>query len=148
MHQLKSIAISRDSLIRFEQLIINYTLLTPPNTEKKLRTIEIWFCGRCWCTAELTARFSTLWIIVVYPLFIASHDTVQETFSAVEAVVHTWRCNKICSKKVHVLHKCFYHWRFWFKWIAFYILLAIYWFWESWNFKLQVHQTLLLFYLF
>ena len=37
----------RDSLIRFEQLIINYTLLIPPNTEKKLRTMDIWFCGRC-----------------------------------------------------------------------------------------------------
>ena len=37
----------RVSLIRFEQLIINYTLLIPPNTEKKLRTMVIWFCGRC-----------------------------------------------------------------------------------------------------
>ena len=37
----------RNSLIRFEQLIINYTLLIPPNTEKKLRTMVIWFCGRC-----------------------------------------------------------------------------------------------------
>ena len=37
----------RDSLIRYEQLIINYTLLIPPNTEKKLRTMVFWFCGRC-----------------------------------------------------------------------------------------------------
>ena len=36
-----------DSLIRFEQLIINYTLLIPPNTEKKLRTMVVWFYGRC-----------------------------------------------------------------------------------------------------
>ena len=76
-HQLKSIAIPRDSLIRIEQLIINYTLLIPPNTQKKLRTMVIWFCGRCWCMAP---RFSTLWIIVVYPLFIATHDKVQKTF--------------------------------------------------------------------
>ena len=37
----------RDCLIRFEQLINNYTLLISPNTEKKLRTMVIWFCGRC-----------------------------------------------------------------------------------------------------
>ena len=36
-----------DSLIRLEQLIIKYTVLIPPNTEKKLRTMVIWFCGRC-----------------------------------------------------------------------------------------------------
>ena len=41
----------------------------------------IWFYGRCWCMAGLTPRFSTLWIIVVYPLFISSHDTVQKIFS-------------------------------------------------------------------
>ena len=40
----------------------------------------IWFCGRCWCMAGLTPRFSTLRIIVVYPLFIACHDTVQKPF--------------------------------------------------------------------
>ena len=37
----------RNSLIRSEQLIINYTLLIPPNIEKKLRTMVIWFCVRC-----------------------------------------------------------------------------------------------------
>ena len=37
----------RDSLVRFEQLLINYTLLIPPNADKKLRTMVIWFCGRC-----------------------------------------------------------------------------------------------------
>ena len=36
----------RDGLNPFEQLIINYTLLIPPNTEKKLRTMHIWFCGQ------------------------------------------------------------------------------------------------------
>ena len=41
-------SIELDSVfIRFEQLIINYTLLISPNTEKKLRTMVIWFCGRC-----------------------------------------------------------------------------------------------------
>ena len=30
---------------------------------------------------QSTFRFSTLWIILVHPLFIASHDTVQKTFS-------------------------------------------------------------------
>ena len=38
-------AIPRDP--RFEQLIINYTLLTPANIEKEFRTMVIWFCGRC-----------------------------------------------------------------------------------------------------
>ena len=37
----------RDNLIRFGQFIINYILLITPNTEKKLRTMVIWFCGRC-----------------------------------------------------------------------------------------------------
>ena len=34
----------RDNLIHFEQIIINYTLLIPPNTEH--RTMVIWFCGQ------------------------------------------------------------------------------------------------------
>ena len=34
---------SRDGLIRFEQLIINFTLMIPPNTEKKLRTMVFGF---------------------------------------------------------------------------------------------------------
>ncbi|KAG5320657.1 OR49B protein, partial [Pseudoatta argentina] len=34
-----SIAILRDSLVQFKQFIINYTLLIPPNTEKKLRAM-------------------------------------------------------------------------------------------------------------
>ena len=45
--RLTILAIPRDSLIRFEQLIINYTLLILPNTEKKLRTVDIWLSGRC-----------------------------------------------------------------------------------------------------
>ena len=33
-----------------------------------------------WRRFSITLRFSTLWIIVVYPLFIASHDTMQKPF--------------------------------------------------------------------
>ena len=44
---------------------------------------EAWnhrYFRRCWCMAGLTSRFSTLRVIVVYPLLIASHDTMQKNF--------------------------------------------------------------------
>ena len=46
----------------------------PPKAEQKLRTIDIRLCCRCWCIAKFIPRFSTLRVIVVYPLSIAGHD--------------------------------------------------------------------------
>ena len=56
-----------------------YTLLVPPNSGQNLRTINIRLCRRCWSMVELTPRSSTFKVIVVYPLFVAGHDT-KKTF--------------------------------------------------------------------
>ena len=70
--------ISLDGFCQFEQLIINYTHMFQPNTEQKLRTMNIQLCRRRWCIAGLTIRSSTLGVIAVYLLFIAGHDTMQK----------------------------------------------------------------------
>ena len=75
--QLSSIAIFRDGFSRFEQFIINYTQLITTNAKHKLWTMDIRLCCRCGFMARLSPRFSTLRVIVVYPLFI---DTTQKNF--------------------------------------------------------------------
>ena len=74
------IAISHDGFSLFEQLIINFTKLIPPNAEQKLRTMNIRLCCQCWCIVRLTSQSSMVEVIVVYPFFIAGHDTMQKTF--------------------------------------------------------------------
>ena len=79
-HQLLSTAFSRNGFGWFKLLIINYTKLIQPNVKQKLRTMDIRFCRWCCRMTEITPRSSTLWVLVVYPLFIAGHDTMQKTF--------------------------------------------------------------------
>ena len=74
------IAISCDGFSQFE--------LTQPNAEWKLQTIDIWLCHWCWCMVRLTQRSSTLRVIVMYPLFIAGHDTMPKTFPSLP--LFTW----------------------------------------------------------
>jgi len=59
-----------DGFVRFEQLIINYTQLIPPNAKQKLRTIDIRLYRWCWCMARLISRSSTLRIILVHPFLL------------------------------------------------------------------------------
>ena len=81
--------LSRDCFNQFDLLIINYIQLIPPNTEQNLRTVDIPLCRWCWCINELIPRSSILKIIVVYSLFITSHDTMQKklSFFAFDAAV-------------------------------------------------------------
>jgi len=75
-HQLKSI--TYDGFGRLEQFVVHDTLLIPPNTEYKLRAMDIRICCECWCMIGLTPWLVSLWIVVVYPLFITSNDTMQK----------------------------------------------------------------------
>lgn len=56
-----------------QQLVINHTLLIPPNTEHCLPSIAICPCSRCRWFAWNYQRYFTLWILEIYPIFITSH---------------------------------------------------------------------------
>lgn len=64
--------------------------MIPRNAEHKLQTMDIRLNRPCHCMAGLTSRYSTLRNIVMYPLFMASHDTLN-LFSVVEAAVYSWK---------------------------------------------------------
>jgi len=79
-HQLKSIPITYNGFFRLEQHVVHDTQLILSNTEHKLGVMDIRLCRRCWCMARFTPWHFSLWIVIVYPFFIISNDTMQKIF--------------------------------------------------------------------
>ena len=68
--------------------MIDHTLLIPPNTEHRLPSIAIWSCSRCrWYAWSYPWSF-TLRTLKIYPLFIASHNSVEKWLSFVSGEQH------------------------------------------------------------
>jgi len=67
------------------KLMVNKTLLVPPDTEHDLRTMNVqpwcWCWGRWQRLTGLSTVFFLLGIVVEYPLFISSHNPMQKIFS-------------------------------------------------------------------
>ena len=78
---LFSVEIPCDCLTRFQQLVVHYILLIPPNTEHCLLSVDIPFWRRCRWLTWITNDFSAFGIIEIDPLFIASHNSVQKPLS-------------------------------------------------------------------
>jgi len=55
--------------------------------------MDIRLCRGYWCIAGLIAWLFSLWVVVVYPFFITSNNTIVKNLSvfAVRAIVHTWK---------------------------------------------------------
>ena len=81
--------------VRFQQLIIDYTQLIRSNIDQELRTMVIRLFHRCCCMAGLTPWSSTLKVIVMYPLFIAYHDTMQKNFFLFLSLKQLFTCDKM-----------------------------------------------------
>jgi len=68
-----------------QQLIVNKTLLVPPDTEHDLRTMNVrpwcWCWGRWQRLTGLSVVFFLLRVVVEYPLLISSQNPMQKTFS-------------------------------------------------------------------
>ena len=92
LHQLYLIAISCDGFTWFKQFIINYTQLIPLNEEQKAQTMNK-YCCKCWCMV-MHKQWSMFRVIVVYPLFIADHNTMQNFFSILLSK-QQFTCNKM-----------------------------------------------------
>ena len=80
-NQLSSVTLSRDRFIRFKQLIVDHTTLIPPNAEHKLGSMDIWLRRWCWWLAGLNPWLSPFGIVVVDPLFISSHNSIQKSLA-------------------------------------------------------------------
>ena len=82
-YQLYRIAHNR--IARFQQLIVNKTLLVSPDTEHDLRTMNVrpwcWCWGRWQWLTGLSVIFFLLGVVVEYPLHISSHNPMQKIFS-------------------------------------------------------------------
>lgn len=71
-HGLLLVAICSNGSTRFEKLRIDEPLLNTPNTERKLRTIDILPCCLCEWLARLETRYSALEISAMFPFCISS----------------------------------------------------------------------------
>ena len=74
--QLPSIPIPCNGFTRFQQLIIHHTQLVPLNAEHNLGTVNIRSGRRHEGMSGHSSWFSAFGIIVVDPVFVASHNTM------------------------------------------------------------------------
>lgn len=74
------VTLRSDSSTGFEQLVVNDTLLVPPNTRQQFVCMNIWFCSAGRWLNRINPRFSTFGIVIEYPLLIAGHFLYKESF--------------------------------------------------------------------
>ena len=88
INELLSVAICINRFTWFEEFIIDYTLLIPPNLEHLFLSETIRPCIRCWWLAWIDPWFFALRILEEYPLFIPSHNLMQKRLSFVLCKQH------------------------------------------------------------